>query len=106
LATIEIHISRANDIRDHLARHLCEEANQNFEYVSIRSRWQGEAQSRIDQWMRNPKEPASDTDRLCEEARQNHQAMERSRAERAEGRKAVREAQEAENAPDPTISPP
>ena len=95
---------RAVEIRDRLARHLCEEANQNFEYVSIRFRWQGEAQSRIDTWLRSPKEPVSDSDRLCEEARQNHLAMDRARVERAESRQALRAAQEAQDAPDPTIA--
>lgn len=95
---------RAVEIRDRLARHLCEEANQNFEYLSIRSRWQGEAQSRIDAWLRSPKELASDADRICEEARQNQQAMDRARVERAEARRALREAQQAPEAPDPTIA--
>lgn len=100
----ETFASCAVDIRDRLGRHLADEAGQDFLHVAIRARWQGEAQARIDQWMRNPKEPESDTERLCEEARLNHQAMEKARAERSEGRKALREAQEAQDAPDPTIA--
>lgn len=95
---------RAKDIRDRLARHLADEADQNFLHGAIRARWEGEAQSRIDAWLRAPKEPVSDTERLCEEARLNHQAMNRARVERAEARQAIREAQEAKNAPDPTIA--
>ncbi len=95
---------RANDVLDRLARHLADEADQDFLHGAIRARWQQEAQSRIDAWLRDPKVPASDTDRLCEEARQNHQAMGRARAERAEARQALREAQEAQDAPDPTIA--
>lgn len=95
---------RANDVLDRLARHLADEADQDFLHGAIRARWQQEAQARIDAWLREPREPANDTERLCEEARQNHQAMNRARAERAEARQALREAQEAQGAPDPSIT--
>lgn len=101
---LETYTSRALEIRDRLARILADEADADYAARGQSHKWQASADDRIAEWRKEPRPAVTEADRACQEALQNDLDMEAERSRRSEARTALREAQDARPAPDPTTT--
>jgi hypothetical protein len=101
---LENYAGRAVEIRDRLARVLADVADADYNARGQAHQWQARADQRIAEWGKAPRQPVTDVDRICAEARQLDLDRQAEQTRRHEARRALRDAQEARPAPDQSMA--